>query len=233
MENIPAYITIGFGLTTAVTVYLFYKAVNNSKRILAIVIAWLLLQSGIGLTGFYTVTSPMPPRFALLVVPPVLAIIVLLLTPKGRSIIDSWNIEMLTYIHIVRVPVELTLLGLFIYKQVPQLMTFEGRNFDIISGITAPLVAYLALGKTKLNKGFLLAWNILCLGLVLNIVLNAILSLPTPFQRFAFEQPNVGLAYFPFIWLPCFIVPVVLIAHIVSIRRIVLNKENKLAVSAA
>jgi heme A synthase len=48
MENLPIYITAGFILTTFITVYIFYKAANNSKKILLILLAWLALQAAIG-----------------------------------------------------------------------------------------------------------------------------------------------------------------------------------------
>ncbi len=139
MENLPAYITIGFGLTTALAVYLFYKATNNSKAILATVLGWLIIQGVIGLSGFYTVTDTIPPRLLLMLAPPMLGIIALLVTNKGRAIIDQWNLRWLNFLHVVRIPVELILLALFVYKLIPQLMTFEGRNFDILSGLSAPL----------------------------------------------------------------------------------------------
>ena len=103
-------------------------------------------------------------------------------------------------------------------------MTFEGRNFDILAGITAPLVLYYGFVKRKLGNTFMLLWNVICLLLLLNIVVNAILSAPFPFQQFAFDQPNVAVMYYPFVWLPCFIVPVVLFSHLVLIRRL-LKKE--------
>ncbi|HVF96549.1 MAG TPA: hypothetical protein VM871_04480, partial [Flavisolibacter sp.] len=37
---------------------------------------------------------------------------------------------------------------------------------------------------------------------------------------FAFDQPNIAVLYFPFIWLPSFIVPVVLLSHLVCIRQL-------------
>jgi hypothetical protein len=46
--------------------------------------------------------------------------------------------KILTLLHIIRIPVELGLYWLFIYKAIPQLMTFEGRNFDILVGLTVP-----------------------------------------------------------------------------------------------
>lgn len=66
----------------------------------------------------------------------------------------------------------------------------------------------------------LLVWNIICLSLLLNVVVNALLSVPSPVQRFAFEQPNVAIWYFPFVWLPGCVVPLVLLAHVAAIRQL-------------
>ncbi|MFY8033146.1 MAG: hypothetical protein ACOVMN_01420, partial [Flexibacteraceae bacterium] len=97
---------------------------------------------------------------------------------------------------------------------VPHIMTYEGNNFDIISGITAPFIAYFGYNKQQLPQWVLTTWNLVCLGLLFNIVITAILSAPTPFQQLAFDQPNIAVTEFPFVWLPCFIVPVVMFAHI-------------------
>ena len=120
----------------------------------------------------------------------------------------------------MRVPVELVLLGLFLYRAVPQLMTFEGRNWDILSGLSAPLLYYLVFRSRRLGPKALMLWNIGCLGLLLNVVLIALLSVPSPIQRLAFEQPNVAVLHFPFVWLPGCVVPVVLLAHVAAIRQL-------------
>jgi hypothetical protein len=162
----------------------------------------------------------------LLALPAVLLIAGLFMTVKGRVYIDSLDTKALTFLHIIRIPVELCLYWLFIHKSIPQLMTFEGRNFDIIAGFTAPLVLYFGYIKNKLSKAVLLLWNFVCLGLLLNIVINAILSAPSAFQQFAFEQPNTAIFYFPFVWLPCCVVPLVLLAHLVCIRKLLSQKNN-------
>lgn len=220
MENLPTYISIVFALTTLLTVGLFYKATNNSKTTLVILIAWLAFQSFVGLSGFYKVTDSIPPRFLLLVLPPLLLIICLFMTSKGRHYIDSLDVKTLTILHIIRIPVEVVLFWLFVNKTVPELMTFEGRNFDILSGITAPVVFYLGFVKGRMNKKLILFWNFICLGLLINIVTNAVLSAPFPFQKFAFDQPNIAVLYFPFNWLPSCVVPLVLFSHLVAIRRL-------------
>jgi hypothetical protein len=126
----------------------------------------------------------------------------------------------LTILHIVRAPVELVLFWLFVYKAVPKLMTFEGRNFDVLSGLTAPLIYYFGFIKQYIGKKGILLWNFICLALLMNIVVNAILAAPFPIQQFGFDQPNIAVLYFPYIWLPCCIVPLVLLSHLATIKKL-------------
>jgi hypothetical protein len=225
MEHLPLYSPTLFVLTTLLTLVLLYKASNYSKPVIIISVLWLALQAAISLSGFYLVSSGVPPRFALLLLPPVVLIFTLLFIKKGRLVMDGFDAKALTLIHIVRIPVELTLYYLLLHKAVPGVMTFEGRNFDILCGLTAPLIYYWGYIKNALSKGVLLAWNMVCLLLLANIVITAILSAPFDFQKEAFGQPNIALFYFPFIWLPCFVVPTALLAHIINIRNLITNKN--------
>jgi hypothetical protein len=158
-------------------------------------------------------------------VPPLLFILLLIFSKKGKRFTETLNLRILTLLHIVRIPVELVLYWLAVNKYVPGLMTFEGRNFDIIAGITAPVMYFVCFaGEQVKNKTLLLAWNFICLGLLLNIVINAALSIPSPVQQFAFDQPNIAVLHFPFVWLPCFIVMIVLFSHLVAIQRLLKKK---------
>jgi len=220
MENLPAYIGIIFVVTTILTIVIFFNAAGRSKLVLYIILAWMVLQGIIGQTEFLKQTDMMPPRLALMVAPTIFLIILLFITSSGRKFIDSLNIKTLTLLHCVRVPVEMVLLWLSIHHFVPQIMTFEGRNFDILSGITAPIVYYLAFMKSGQKKSVLLFWNFICLGLLFNIVIIAVLSAPFPFQQIGLDQPNIAVLYFPFSWLPTVIVPIVLLSHLAAIRQL-------------
>lgn len=218
MENLPNYINIVFILTTPLTMLLLFKAGKHSKSLIIITVLWLGLQAVIGLSGFYKISSGIPPRFMLLLVPPVVLIALVVFTKRGTNIINSFDIKALTLIHIARIPVELTLYWLYLHKAVPEVMTFEGRNFDILCGLSAPFIYYFSFVKNVLSKKVLIAWNIICLLLLANIIVTAVLSAPFRFQQFGFEQPNIALFYFPFVWLPAFVVPAVLFAHLVVIK---------------
>ena len=105
-------------------------------------------------------------------------------------------------------------------------MTFEGWNFDILSGITAPIVYFLAFRKGGVNRTLLITWNVIALGLLANIVTLAVLSFQGPMQRLAFDHPNVGVTYLPFIWLPAIIVPVVLFSHLASLWQLIARRNG-------
>ncbi|UOQ99928.1 hypothetical protein MUN81_10600 [Hymenobacter sp. 5317J-9] len=220
MEHVPITLGIAFAVIALLAVAIFYRAARHSRATLAVLVAWLGLQALVALSGFFAVTNTVPPRALGLVAPPVLLILLLLGTPRGRHYLDRLDLRALTLLHLVRIPVELVLYGLFVHKAVPELMTFSGRNWDILSGLSAPAIYYLVFQKKILGLNWLLAWNFVCLGLLFNIVGTALLSTPSIFQQFAFEQPNVAILHFPFNWLPSVVVPTVLLAHLAAIRQL-------------
>ncbi len=229
ISNLPFFIIIVFGWTTLATMMFLLYSIKNAQSsqtqrmyhpVFVGISLWLTLQGVLSIKNIYNSNlDAFPPKIMLLgILPAMLAIITLFATTRGRQFIDSLSIQHLGYLHVVRVPVELVLYWLFLHKAIPEVMTFEGRNFDILAGITAPFIAYFGLTKGKLGPKVILLWNVIGLGLLLNIVVHAILAAPSPIQQIAFEQPNIAILNFPFVWLPTFVVPVVLFSHLVSLR---------------
>ena len=189
-----------------------------------LLIVWTVIQSLVGMAGFYTNTASFPPRLIFMIGPPFLFILFLFITKRGRLFMDNCDPGAITLFHIVRIPVEIVLLILFLYSVIPETMTFEGRNFDILSGLTAPLVYWLGYKRNILSKNILILWNVVCLGLVLNVVIHGILSAPFPFQQLSFDQPNIGILYFPFTLLPGLLVPLVIFSHLLCLRSLFQKK---------
>lgn len=220
MEHLPIYIYTVFGATVVVTVLLFYKTTHYSKPFLAGLLAWILVQSVLGVAGFYSNFNTATARFPFLVIPPLLFLLSRLLTKSGRAFLDRLHLPSLTLFHVIRIPVELVLFWLFVHKTIPEAMTFHGRNFDIFSGISAPFIYYFGFVNKKISGRVIIAWNIFCLALLLSVVSSALLSLPDRFQQFGFEQPNTALGYFPFVLLPACLVPLVLLSTVAAIRQL-------------
>lgn len=224
----PLFLTTTF-LTAGFLVYSVRKGPAESvfgKILLFAIFFWLVLQTVLGIGGFYLTPESIPPRvIAFAAVPAMLfALAAALGTPIGS--IEKLPFGALTLLHIVRIPVELVLYELYAAGSLPRSMTFEGSNFDIISGLTAPVIFLMAFRSGQVNRKLLFAWNIGALILLVNVVTNAILSFPGPLQRINFDQPNKAIMFFPYILLPAFIVPSVLFAHAVVLRRLLSSTRS-------
>lgn len=227
MENLPFYIIVFFLATVGLALCLFVYTTKYKLSVAIVALAWLAVTGILSWKGFFKNTSVIPPRLLLVMLPAIMFVVLAMITKRGRRFIDELNLKKLTILHIVRIPVELVLYWLAAQKTIPELMTFAGRNFDILSGITAPIIYSICFkGSELINRKLLLVWNFICLGLLLNIVINAILAAPFPFQQFAFDQPNIAIFYFPFAWLPVFIVIVVLFGHLAAIRKLIKASDH-------
>jgi hypothetical protein len=236
IPNVPIFIAVLFGIITLVALALFYKIIKNAsdfkvqKKAAPITIGisvWLALQGILAYTDFYnTGLDQFPPKLFLLgFLPALLLIAYLFITKSGRAFIDSLPLKQLTNFNIIRLPIEIGLFLVYTYGAIPKLMTFEGGNLDILSGISAPIIAYLVFTKKSISTTGLLIWNFICLALLTNIVARALLSAPFTFQKFAFDQPNIAILNFPFIWLPTFMVMAVLFGHLASIRKLLAKRQ--------
>jgi hypothetical protein len=219
MTHLPLSMIIFFLLTTLLALFFLGKAVRGSKTAVIGSILWMCLQSAVALSGFYLITNAFPPRFLLAIAPPLLFIAGSFATTAGRRFLDGMDLKWCVLIHSIRIFVEINLFWLFLYKQVPALMTFEAGNLDILAGLTAPLI-WWAFSRGHIAKRGLLVWNSLCLLGVLNAFVRAMLSAPFGFQKFAFNQPTIAILHFPFVLLPAFIVPAVLLCHLVMFRKL-------------
>ena len=114
-----------------------------------------------------------------------------------------------------RIPIELLIHRAVAEGIAPLQMTWNGMNWDILSGISALLLFPFA---NKIPRWGLLVWNTLALALLLWIVGVAVLSFPGAFQRL--RPDNIWVAYFPFVWLPTVAVTSALLGHVVLFRKL-------------
>ncbi len=208
---------LSFIIITALTIICFYLGIGRNKQILGGLALWTAMVGWLAFGGFFEDTSVVPPRILFLLLP--LTILVILLY---RQIdVSSINLLLLTGIHIVRIPVELTLHELYLQGRIPVIMTYAGWNFDIVVGLSAGLMlAYLLWKKSAYNRALLRWWNYFGLVMLNIIVVTAILSAPGPQQQLAFDQPNVAILTYPFTLLPGVVVPLVALSHFLSLKAI-------------
>lgn len=220
-------LAIGFALCTAFVAAVLFLNPGRGRRwpwwVTGGVVLWLVVQAILGATGFYRTDAPTP-RPMLLLGPPLVVVAVALLIPRSRRWLTGLPLRPLVWVHAVRVAVELVLWGLAERGVVPRAMTFEGTNFDILTGLTAPVVAVVGFRAGQPRRWLLTGWHLMGIGLLANVVTTAVLSMPTPLQQLNFDRPNVGVFDFPFTWLPAFVVPAVLLAHLASLAQLLSRK---------
>jgi hypothetical protein len=210
---------LSFLFVVGLGIWFFWLAAGKSNRVLGILLFWAILQSSLAYSGFYLDFESRPPRYLLILAPTIFVLGLLMFSPQGRAFLDRLDPALLTFMHTLRIPVELSIHEWYQAGLVPVEMSFEGQNYDIISGLTAPLIYYLVFVRKTGGAKLLFFWNAAALVLLLNIIGTSVMSAPGPLQQIAFEQPNVGIAYFPFVLLPTIIVPMVLFAHIAILRK--------------
>jgi hypothetical protein len=122
-----------------------------------------------------------------------------------------------------RLPLELVMHQAAVEGTMPNVMSFSGYNFDIVTGITSIIVAILL----KRGASIELArwWNRLGAALLTAIVMIAFLSSPMV-RAFGNDQVNVWVAYVPFVWLPTILVAFAIFGHIVIYRRLQIEAKG-------
>jgi len=239
MTDLPIYLPIIFIASLLFTVlcmvFATYRATDKASSMkvamwTAIALfALATIQALLARSGFYTVLDGVPPRNIFLLLPVILPTILLFVLPS-RNVLRKLPLVLLTLVHVVRIPIEIALWRLHHEGFVPKLMTFEGGNIDIVAGLLAIVILFIAFKDGKLipeRRNLFLIWNIVGLGLILNIVIRAVFSFPfVATQQWAFDMPNVAMLHAPYIWLAVLIAPIVLFSHLVTLWQLLTSSKD-------
>lgn len=183
----------------------------------AAVVGWMGLTWGLAAAGVLARFDAVPPPAILVLGSVGLLGLSVALSPVGRALASlpwAWLVGFQAF----RLPLELVMHEAAVAGVMPVQMSYSGRNPDILTGATALGVAgWLWLGGT--DRRVLWAWNLLGLGLLVNIVAVAVASTPM-FRAFGDDHLNTWVFFPPFVWLPTVLVMAALIGHVVMIRKL-------------
>ncbi|HYG19992.1 MAG TPA: hypothetical protein VD816_13735 [Ohtaekwangia sp.] len=190
----------------------------------AAIVLWMIFTGALSVSGTLQNFSTFPPRIFLVLIIPLVAIIWILSVKVTGTILDNLSPAALIGLQVFRVFVEILLWALFTTNLLPVQMTFEGRNFDILAGLSAPLIAWLY-AERRISRTVVIVWNFAGLALLINIVTIAILSMPTPIRLFMNEPANTIVTRFPFVWLPALLVPLAYGLHLLSLKQLFRRRD--------
>lgn len=221
MHAVPPITTIVFlsiVLVLIVQAYRWQRALGVSNWFVAGLACWLAFTAILALTGFFQDFTSFPPRVALAVMPPFLAVV--FIAWRTPTSLFAGPMRLFVSFQVFRILMEMVLYALYYAAVLPEQMTWDGRNFDVLVGITAPIVSLICLRSGKEMRGVMIGWNIVSICLLVNIMIVGLLSAPTPFRVFTEGPANSVVALWPWIWLPSFVVPMALAGHVLSLRQL-------------
>ena len=192
---------------------------------LLVITGWFILISILSYLGVLSNFDSFPPRPVFLIFLPLPFIIYFSFTSTFRKFAQTTPKSWFVNIQSFRILVEIILWMMFLAGQLPVQMTFEGNNFDVLVGLTAFPATWLFLSRGKYKRTAAIIWNICGLLLLLNILVIAVLSMPTPMRYFMNEPANTIVATFPYALLPGILVTIAYSMHIFSLRQLFLQKD--------
>ncbi len=174
---------------------------------------WLIATYTIAASGMLAF-GPLPPPIMMLVTVAIGLTTWVGLSRVGTALVENAGIQALVGFQAFRIPVEIFLWRGYLQGMVPEQMTWHGCNFDVLTGLAAVPVAMWFSER----RAVLWAWNIAGLALLLNIVVVAIVSMPTPLRMFTNEPANRFVSTAPYVWLPVFLVQAAWLDHLLVFR---------------
>ena len=191
------------------------------RRLLAWLLAWLAVDVALGALDAFAAAADRPlPGIAAGIVVPFLGGL-WLLGRRGRvsRLVAAAPLSSLIGVQVYRVAGAVFLLA-WAEGRMPAAFALPAALGDLAVGLSAPLVAALVRRRSPRSRPIAVAWNAVGLAdLVLAVTLGALTS-PTPFQPIAVGHPNALISRLPFVLIPVFAVPLSLLLHAATLRRL-------------
>lgn len=195
---------------------------KTSYTFLAGVLVWVIYLSLLSRYGMLD-DFGFPPRVPILIIIPAMVCIFLFVTRSyTKQVVHSTPKAVPVYVQSFRVVVELLIYGAYLQGTFPEAVTFEGTNFDILVGISAPFIAFLY-QKNKISIKGLLVWNICSLSVLALTAYSFIAAfyihgVATWSNRDEFVQ-------LPYLLLAGMLLPFAIFYHVISIRQTSADKK--------
>jgi hypothetical protein len=185
---------------------------------------WLFVVAAASYSGALLPGDGPPLPFALLVVSIIAGGVLIAASKVGDRFARGLPLAVLVGFQGFRFPLELAMHRAHDEGLMPIQMSYSGLNFDIVTGITAIVLA-IALAVTAVPRWVVGAWNVLGLLLLVNIVGVAILSTPV-FAYFGPDRLNVWVMWMPYTLLPAVMVLAALAGHLIIWKALSLRAAS-------
>ena len=238
MENyisiLPTWAIVAFILLFPISIGLIVSAVKEAygnttgletmrtdSSWLYVIVFFIVYLVGVAiasLAGVFAVNS-LPPRVVLFTTVPLLVFYLAYVsrTEFYKTILRHSSLSTLVRIHIFRLVGAFFLIAYF-YNALPRAFALAGGLGDIFIALTSLWVADAIKKNKPYAKRLLVAWNVLGILDILDVLLLAVIE-----TRYAFDTGAPGViefTKFPFSWIPAFAPATILFLHITIFRKL-------------
>jgi hypothetical protein len=212
-----ATVAIGFG-----------DSATLRLRIAASLAAWFVVVVILAATRALYYTNPLGTNGigvgVAVLLPVVILCLVVMRSERLRRMLETVPLSLLIGVNFIRVLGVLFLL-LHASGQLPAPFAPSAGWGDIIAGVAAVPVAWLAQRQGRDARPIILAWNIFGIADLLNAIGMGVTSSPGPLQVFGGVPGAAMMATLPWLLIPAFLVPLLICTHLAVFWRL-LRREH-------
>ncbi|MCK6627890.1 MAG: hypothetical protein L6R45_22270 [Anaerolineae bacterium] len=223
---VPAMGWFGFYCVSIQTI--FKKEHIYISTIVGLVLfGWLFVVMSLGMSDFFHAFRGHPlfppvPNIVFGTILLIAGISLLFFSPTFRKVIDATPQHWMINIQVFRI-LGCIFLILSTQQILPSVFAIQAGWGDFLTGLAAPIVAYLYFSKKPWSNWMVLVWNLFGLGDLMLALTLGFLTSPGQFQRLAIDFPFTEfgqMGAFPLILIPAYLVPFFILLHIYSLRQL-------------
>jgi hypothetical protein len=221
--------TGGAAVVAAVLSFTLSRTIRGQLRAAMIIAVWFLVVVTLGATGALDPQSGAGPLGlgAAVLVPCGVVCFAFLLPGPAREAMWNVPLEALIAVNILRV-LGASFVLLYAAHELPAPLAPVSGWGDIVVGLTAGPVAWIAARYGSSAKAWVLAWNVIgFVDLIAAIGLGATSS-PGPIRLFTDPPGSSIMTTLPWIMIPCFLVPIWEALHIAIFLRLFPEHSSRL-----
>ena len=186
----------------------------------AVLIGWFGIAFALGFLEVYRAVSDRIPTLPFGILVPILigGLLIVRSSTMARvldAVLQHWLIGVQLYRALGAI-----FLILYGTGKMPGLFAWPAGLGDVLVGVLAPVVAVAYARGPEKHGDLVLAWNIFGMVDLIVAVAMGFSTSPSPFQLFAFDQPNELVSMFPLVLIPTYLVPVSILLHIASLTKL-------------
>ena len=233
--QVPGYLLpLVIGASVATVAALLFGLHNALKRarwpiqerrkavtgVAAVLVAWFFATLWLAWTGFYRRGLFGAPTIQYGVLIPIIAGVVLFRGSRMlRRVVEAVPQQWIVSLQVYR-PIGAIFLVLYAAGRMPGLFAWPAGVGDVIVGLLAPVVGIAYARRSQSAAGLVRAWNLLGIGDLIVALTTGFLTSPSPLQMLAFDTPNVLINAFPLAMIPVFLVPLSILLHLASLKKL-------------